>query len=409
MDRGTVEQLIEEYGSPLYIFDEHGFRENYQKLEKTFRRSYENYRISYSFKTNYTPYIINTVKELGGYAEVVSGMEYYIAKKIGYSDDKIIFNGPNKKESGKKAFLCGCILNVDSLSELREICDVAKAHAEKNFNVGIRVNLDVGQDFISRFGIDSKDLAQGFQMVDEVSNLKIVGLHCHISRCRGLDAWKKRTQIMLSIADQYFLEPPQYIDLGSGMFGDMAPEFAAQFTNVPTYEEYALVTAALLDEHYKNFENKPILFTEPGTTLVNKFVDFVATVDVIKEIRGEYFAVLNCSEHNLGETCTLKELPITVLNANEGVYYPRIHFAGYTCLEQDIMRKNVSCNLSVGDHVVFGNVGGYSNVLKPPFIWPNCRMVTYDSGAKKSQIIKNAESYDDILNTYVFLEGIIMT
>ena len=186
------------------------------------------------------------------------------------------------------------------------------------------------------------------------------------------------------------------------MFGDMAPEFAAQFSDVPDYEAYAAVTARIVEDHYLESTRKPILFTEPGTTLINRYVDFIADVDVIKEIRGESFAVLNCSEHNLGETCTLKELPVTVFHNSQGKHFDSIHLVGYTCLEQDIMRKNLRCQLAVGDNIVFGNVGGYSNVLKPPFIWPNCRMIAVDSRTGQSKIIKEAESYADVLHTYVF-------
>ena len=98
--------------TPQYVFQEAAFIENYKYFESCFQRLYPNYRVSYSFKTNYTPYICNLVKNLGGYAEVVSMMEYTLAKKLGYSDDKIIFNGPSKEE------FPNCILNVDNLDEL---------------------------------------------------------------------------------------------------------------------------------------------------------------------------------------------------------------------------------------------------------------------------------------------------
>ena len=94
--------------TPQYVFQEAAFVENYKRFEACFQRLYPNYRVSYSFKTNYTPYICNLVKNLGGYAEVVSMMEYALAKKLGYSDDKIIFNGPSKEEFPE------CILNVDN-------------------------------------------------------------------------------------------------------------------------------------------------------------------------------------------------------------------------------------------------------------------------------------------------------
>lgn len=399
-----IKELEKQFGLPLYVFSEREFRDNYLDFLNFFQSVYPNYRVSYSYKTNYTPYICSLVKELGGYAEVVSGMEYYIAKKIGYESGKIIFNGPNKDNDDLNAILEGSIVNVDSIYELKKVINLAEKYPNKKLKIGLRVNMNVGQNFISRFGMDRADIENSFNMVKRILNLKIVGIHCHISRCRNLDAWKKRTQIMLDLADKYFPNAPEYIDLGSGMFGKMAPEFAKQFDNIPTYEEYASVTAKLVDEHYKDLPEpqKPILFTEPGTTLINRYIDFIGRVDSIKQIGGKYFSVLNCGEHNLGETCMLKQLPIKVFNTDESAkQYKNMDFTGYTCLEQDVMYRNFDGKIAVGDYIVFGNTGGYSNVYKPPFIKPNCAMVAIDSN-DHAILMKRAENYDDILHTYVF-------
>ena len=242
-------------------------------------------------------------------------------------------------------------------------------------------------------------------MVSEVDNIEIVGLHCHISRCRSLAAWKNRSNIMLKLADQYFKDKlPQYIDLGSGMFGKMDESLEKQFDEIPTYEQYAEVTAAVFAEHYKAVSNdkKPILFTEPGTTLINKYFDFIGRVDSIKSIRGKSFVVMNCSEHNLGETCLLKKLPIRVISSeSERVSIEHADLVGYTCLEQDVMYTDFDGQIGIGDYIQFGNVGGYSIVYKPPFIWPNCSMIVIDS-LGNDMCIKNRESYNDLLNTYLF-------
>ena len=399
----TIESLQARFGTPLYIFDEVGFRANYDRLYSAMRSCYSKYRISYSYKTNYTPYICMTAKKLGAYAEVVSEMEYALAKKLGYEDRQIIFNGPDKGAEGITAFLQGCILNADSLDELEAICDAARSNPEKRYKIGLRVNLEVGQGFISRFGMDEKDLATAFHGVSGVENLKIVGLHCHISRCRDIAAWRRRTDSMLRLADRFFDEVPEYIDLGSGMFGSMAPEFAAQFDHVPPYEEYAQATAAVFAEHYRGMDG-PILFTEPGTTLVNRFMDCITKVDVIKNINGRWFAVLNGSMHNLGETCTLKRLPAHVIPGGAPqTEYESIDLTGYTCLEQDVLLPSFRGKLAKGDYVIFGNTGGYSTVLKPPFIRPNCAMAAEKPNGE-FVLIKAAESDEDIFRTYVFDE-----
>lgn len=403
--RETAEALLAQFGSPLYVFDEKGFIENYKKLNTAMSSLYEKYHIAYSFKTNYTPYICSIAKKLGAFAEVVSGMEYTLAKKIGYEDQYIIFNGPDKGEAGLDAILKGCILNVDSLDELGTCYQAAKRNPEKNHKIGLRVNLDIGQGFVSRFGMDEKDIETAFRTISAVSNLKIVGLHCHISRCRSKEAWRKRTEIMLKLADRFFEDPPEYIDLGSGMFGSMAPELAEQFSGVPTYDEYAQVTAGLIAEHYKG-KNGPILFTEPGTTLINRFVDCLTKVETIKTINGHSFAVLNCSEHILGETCALKKLPVKVIPGGAVQQdYDSIDLTGYTCLEQDVLYPAFQGNLAKGDYVLFGNTGGYSNVLKPPFIRPSCAMAVEKPNGEY-MLIKERETFEDIFHTYSFEDRI---
>ena len=401
-DVNTIRNLERQFGSPLYVFDEADFAENYHKFQTIFQNVYAEYRVSYSYKTNYTPYICKLINQFGGYAEVVSGMEYYIAQNVGYKPDRIIFNGPNKGQDGIIAFLNGSIINVDNLTELNTICEIALDNSDKCFRCGLRVNLDVGQSFVSRFGMDKTDIIKAFQIVSQIPNLVINGLHCHISRCRGIEAWRKRTEFMLAIADEFFEENPDYLDFGSGMFGAMAPSFYAQFSDVPTYEEYAEVTAKLVAEHYKNDLKKPILFSEPGTTLINKYIYFISRVDAIKTIRRKTFAVLNCSEHNLGETCILKQLPIEVIHTSSTQQqFDDMDFTGYTCLEQDVMYTGYNGKLAVGDYIVFGNVGGYSNVYKPPFIKPNCAMISVKPDETPA-LMKKAETFDYILQTYVF-------
>lgn len=399
--REKIKALSERFDLPLHVFDEEAFIKNYNQLNTAMSSLYQNYRISYSFKTNYTPYICSLVKRLGAYAEVVSGMEYVLAREIGYKDAQIIFNGPDKGTEGIKAFRKGCILNVDSLDELDIYCGEAERYNEDEFKLGFRVNLDLGQGFVSRFGMDETDLEEAFHRVSGIPNLKVAGLHCHISRCRGLEAWRKRTEYMIELSDRYFTDIPEYIDLGSGMYGSMAEDLESQFDDIPGYEDYARVTAGIMADHYKNTPG-PLLFTEPGTTLISRYVECITRVESIKRVRDHSFAVLNGSIHNLGETCQLKRLPVKVIaGGNTQTDYEEIDFAGYTCLEQDILLPAYRGMLAVGDYVIFENTGGYSTVLKPPFIRPGCAMIV-EKADGEYKLIKTSESYKDIFRTYIF-------
>lgn len=407
-NKNLIDKLTEKYNMPLYIFKKDDFIENYLIFNECFQKLYSKYRVAYSYKTNYTPEICKIVKSLGGYAEVVSDMEYYVAKKIGYKDENIVYNGPIKGPLSIQMLLNGGILNADNLEEVKKICNIAIENPDKKLCFGLRVNIDIGQNFISRFGIDtnSNEIDQAFEMVEKVDNLEINGLHCHIGQSRTIQAWRNRVKVMLELVDKYFTSKvPKYIDLGSGMFANMNPNLAKQFgKDIPTFEEYADVVATAFNNKYKHLpENeKPILFTEPGTTLINSYIDFIGKVTAIKKIKGKQFIILNCSKDNLGDICKMKQLPIHIIHSGkEQIKCEEADFVGYTCLEHDVMYKNFNGNLSNDDYVVFENIGGYSNVSKPPFISQNCAMISMDS-ERNTKVIKKAENFEDIFKTYVF-------
>lgn len=402
-----VEQIKDKFGLPCYVFDEKAFCENFFRLQDALSSKYMNYKIAYSYKTNYAPKLCAIVKRMGGYAEVVSDMEYEIAKKVGYENSKIVYNGPFKGPKLEEHLLNDGILNVDNLDEVDRVIKFA-CENKKLCKIGIRVNINVGQNFISRFGIDadSADIRIAVNKIKDCEYVKLIGLHCHIGQCRSLKAWEERTRKMLSLADEYIEGVPEYLDLGSGMFGDMAPAMLEQFAiDVPTYDEYAEVTAALVEEHYMDIEevNKPILFTEPGTTVDNRYIDLIAKVCGIKAIKGKNIAVLNCSVHNLGDVSGSVKLPMEIIaNTDTRAYYDNMDFTGYTCLERDVPYKNYVGELGKGDYIIFGNVGGYSNVDKPPFILPQCAMIGLNED--EIYVIKRKETTEDILSTYLIDE-----
>ena len=120
---------------------------------------------------------------------------------------------------------------------------------------------------------------------------------------------------MLKAADDIIDGIPAYISLGSGMYAEMDDYLKKQFGGdaVPTYDDYCKACIEPIAEHYKDVENQPILYTEPGTTVVSRYLSFVSKVLSIKQIRGRWIANMDGDYHNIGEICTMKKLPTYVL------------------------------------------------------------------------------------------------
>src|SRR5512140_3427576 len=91
-----VDDLMEKYGSPLYIFSEKSIRKGMEDIVRAFSIRYNKIQMAWSYKTNYLDSICRIFHQEGSWAEVVSGFEYDKAVRNGVKGENIIFNGPGK-------------------------------------------------------------------------------------------------------------------------------------------------------------------------------------------------------------------------------------------------------------------------------------------------------------------------
>ena len=400
----THNQLVElsaKYGSVFYLLDTAQFKKNFSELKSAFATIYPNTNIAYSYKTNYIPALCRIVDELGGLAEVVSDMELNIARKVGVKPYNIIWNGPYKNPQEFENFLLeGGQVNLDSFCETELLKTIAKNHPDRILNIGVRVNFAINDNTVSRFGFDveSKDFYETLNIVNQLDNVKLSGIQCHYAT-RRLETWQPRAEKMLSLLDKIGIVPPR-IDLGGGLYGKIHESLKKQFdAYIPTYQEYAQEVAPIFAEKFGSMPNPPLLLIEPGSALVGDCMSFVAKVVSIKNIRGQYFATLLGSSHNIN--ISGKNPPLTVYPlANERFEYDNLNFVGYTCIESDVLYRGFNGLLGVGDFVEFANAGSYSVVLKPPFILPNFPVL--DISGDNPILIKRQECFDDIFRTYSF-------
>lgn len=402
-----MRKICQKWTTPLYVFDSACFYKNFQDLQNSYRRYYHNFHIAYSFKTNYTPEICKHVYRLGGIAEVVSGLEYKLAKKVGFLPDRIIVNGPGKWRDLPNMLRDGALVMLDNMAELT--CAISTAqNTDIPMRIGFRLNYPIEGGKNSRFGFDvnGDELRTAIATSRQTKNLHIEGIHFHLSGARSLAAWKYRAEKMVKYANELLTkEERKVIDLGSGMFGRMEPSLANQFNQeIPTFEDYAASVASVFANEYSNLpeSERPMLIVEPGTTLVANAVSYLTTVVATKKIRDRNIAVVDGSAHQVGELCKKKRLPISVIPcAEEKALSAPVEITGYTCLEDDILYPDCSSSLGIGDVIHIRNVGSYSNVLAPPFIQEGCAMIECSENGEY-HLIKNAETMEELFSTYIF-------
>ena len=112
-------------------------------------------------------------------------------------------------------------------------------------------------------------------------------MHCHFAT-RYLFSWENRTKGMLDLIDKYFIDELkgiEFISLGGGLYGDMPEDMKKQFADkIPSFNEYAEVSAKVFANYFKTKTKKPILIIEPGTALVANAMKYVTKIVSIKTI-----------------------------------------------------------------------------------------------------------------------------
>lgn len=398
--------------SPFYLCDGRRFSDNFDLITNSFSSRWPKFILAYSYKTNYIPYLCQIIKAKGGWAEVVSRLEYDLALKIGQSPAKIIFNGPVKQyEDIELALNNGSIVNLDSAYEIEHILHCASRNPNKEIPIGLRINMDLtdknGQSHIQnqlptgRFGFTPADLLEAKSQLLKAKNLKIVSLHGHTSSIgRNLWCYEKITKTLCTIAEKYFPETVQYIDVGGGFFGQIPPELG--FGDVPGFDDYAETICGVLCQNPWAMKHQPTLVIEPGVAMSANVISLVTRVVGIKTINAKTLVAVDGSAFHVKPTLHAKNLPWSLI-PKDSEKRPSACFSvvGSTCMEKDYLLTEVVGPLpQIGDYLWIGQAGAYTVVLSPPFINPAPAVVAVEDDNFK--IIRSRQTLDDMFKNYFF-------
>lgn len=364
-----------------YLFLKDVFDKNVTDIRKAFSKRCMNVVLGYSVKTNNDPIVIEEARRMKMKAEIVSADEFKLAVQCGYSVKDIIFNGVSMDVKEKVAVAeHGGMVNLDSLYELERFIDVAKERSITNVNIGMRLNVDIGSPYKSRFGIDaySDEYNKFVNLAKSSREVNLTGIHVHIHACRELPWWKQRVKTVCEIAKELNVH---YIDFGSNFYGAMDDDFKKQFNDTYTYDEFAYnffseyVNVCWVDD------KQPTIILEPGTPVVANAVNLMCEVINIKENNGKKYAVVNASKFDMGFLWMNKQAPIDVIhNGTNEIVYNDIDIVGNTCVEADCLYPSYKGKLAIGDIIVFKNVGAYTSSMRNHFITEPLGMIDICGG-----------------------------
>jgi diaminopimelate decarboxylase len=393
IDGVPVSQLVERFGSPLWVISETDLRTRYKDLYRAFSTRYPHVTIAYSYKTNFLSGICALFHQEGAWAEVVSGFEYEIAMKLGVPGNHIVFNGPFKaKDELERAIKQNSKINIDSLQEIYALEELASEMGEV-VNVGVRVNMQLYETNWDRFGfnLESGQALDACKQVTSSKHLKLSGLHVHIGTfILDIDIYRAMAQKLVDLylsMKNYPGVKIEYLDIGGGYasrntlhYQWIPGEYAC-----PTFDEYAEAICSPLLAELTKMPDMPMLILEPGRALIDEGMHLITTVVSRKNLANGGKGIVIDAGVNLLPMSYWYRFNIQAaerrVDISEGGTTEVVNIYGPLCMHIDCIQIGAYLPpVRAGDLLVVRNIGAYNFSMSTQFIRPRpaAIMITKD-------------------------------
>lgn len=412
----TVE-LAERFETPLYVMDEEQIRDNCRRYLKAMKAKVNN-KVVYAGKAFLTKAIVQIMKSEGLCLDVVSGGEVYTALVSGFPMKKIYFHGNNKTlEEIKLAVKSGVgTFVVDNMMELENINKVCEAYGSTQ-DILLRIIPGIEahtHDYIKTGQIDSKfgftllenNIYKVVKSIDELKNIKLRGLHCHIgSQIFDLEPYREAVRVMMNLMKDINNNCGVNItelNLGGG-FGI----YYGEGDDPKTIEEYC---SAILDEVDLCSESlnmkTPNIIIEPGRSIVGNSGITLYTIGGVKEIPNikKYVSVDGGMTDNIRPSLYSAQYQGMIANNVENKDETLVTISGKCCESGDVLINDISLpTIKNGDILAVLSTGAYCYSMSSNYNKiPKAPVVLV--GKLGPRIICKRETYEDMLRNELDLE-----
>jgi diaminopimelate decarboxylase len=400
MEHHSLLEIVETYGSPVYVYDAHKIESQYKRLTNAFGEVSQ-LKIHYAAKALTNISVLKFVSKLGAALDTVSVQEVQLGLKAGFAAENIIYtpNGVSLSELEKVAAL-GVQINIDNLDVLEQfgskypetpVCIRINPHVMAGGNS----NISVGH-IDSKFGISIHQMPLLLRIVEN-TQMNINGIHMHTgSDILDIEVFLHASEILFEAAKQF--KNLTFIDFGSGFkVSYKAHDFE---TNIEELGEKLSHRFNLFCENY----GRPLtLAFEPGKFLVSQSGYFLTKVNGIKQTTSTVFAQVDSGfNHFIRPMLYGAQHHIENISNPEGK--PRFYsVVGYIC-ETDTFANNCRINeIKEGDVLAFHNAGAYCFMMASNYNsrYKPAEVLWYKGG---SHLIRKRETFEDLLLNQVELE-----
>jgi len=389
----SLYDLVERFGTPLYVYDASRIERNCRALRDTFRRFYPATDFFYAIKANPNPHLVRLIAAQEFGADCAAPLEVTIAEKAGIPREKIMYTG-NYESRDDLAVLprCGAV-NLDDVSALAKVPSAFDGILSFRINPGEGSGshpgiVTGGPD--AKFGIPLENAAVAYRRAVE-RNYTRLGIHLMAgSNNRDAAFFGRMAAILRRTAEEIF-HPigivPAYLDIGGG-FGipyrdDDAPLDLEQTAR--------LIAEALGNTGYR-------LRIEPGRFIVGNAGYLLTRVTAVKEgVRR--FVGLDAGMNTLLRPALYgAHHRITVMGKETPAGTATL--CGRICENTDIFATDIPFpTVSEGDIVLFHDAGAYCSSMAFSY---NGRLRPAEVLCKNGEafLIGHAEGEEEFLRRY---------
>lgn len=383
-----AEELLNNYGSPLYVYNGDRLRETIERITKAV--SYPRTQFRFASVTNGNIALLKIFRSFGWGLHANTPGDIYLGLQAGFDPSEIVYSGSNLNQAEMIQVLNWGVttLNFDSLAQLQLCCEVLPRRREKSIRLGLRLNLpEITGD--SRIGVRPEEFGDAIALTGEVG-LKLSGLHFY--RGTGTNATAAFTQAIdkvIAIAQK--LPDWEYLDFGGG--------FGYPYHHNKTAFDWEIFGAELT-ERITRLGRKIDLVIEPGRSAIAGCATLLAQVISVKwqgekQIVGVDTTVANLSVPSVHggyrEIITWKQAdnPFTT------------DICGNTTYSRDYLGKNCQLPvLEIGDIVAILDVGAYGYAMSSHFLHrPKPAEVLLENDTHR--LIRRREEYNVLLTNQV--------
>jgi diaminopimelate decarboxylase len=399
--------LAEEFGTPLYVFDELDMRGRCSEFKTEFRQRYPDTTVCYSAKAFTSKAMLLLVKEEGLDLDVVSGGELGFAQSVGFPMDRIHFPGNNKSaEELEMAMQYGIgHIVVDNPYELNMLCELA---GRRQANILLRLSPGIDPHthqynttgtVDSKFGFTRSTWDEAVATALSAPNLNVDGLHFHIgSGIFEIEPYLKAMEVVLEYAaaikqTQNF--EIRVLSIGGGfgvqyVLGEAPPPISAWAESI---------TGEMKNQCRRLKLSPPKLIIEPGRRIVAQAGVALYQVGAIKDIPGVrcYVSVDGGMGDNIRQPMYGARQVALVANRVSAKEAGQVTITGKYCESGDILIKDIDMPaLKPGDILAMAGSGAYCIPMSSNYN-AACRPAVVFVREGQARLVRRRETLEDLM------------